>query len=234
LIEINLLPPEFRKKETKKFNMPDLPYLRIGGTFFLAMLGVEALLFAGLLFMKSNLSGLEKEIKTLGPDFDRIQKVKLGKARSGTYLRLLGGMMTRPFYWTQLLNAISNSLPETLWLTEISIERKMIDIEVKKAPESAPAPNAKGKKPRRISTPKNIRKAEYYLVIRGAAPINERSTAAVGKFIQQLEEQPVVRQITEHVKLEKIDRISDRKDQQSYVFTIRSLMKSGYGDEDAD
>ena len=250
MIEINLFPLEFRRKEAKAFKLPELPYLRIGAIIIAALVGVEALLFGGLLWTKAASRSLESEIRVLGPDFERIKALRLDKARKETNAAALDKMMKRPFSWTLLMNAVSDSLVDTLWLTEISVERKMFEFEIKAAPPKPPKKGAKSvkgakpvkdakddapaKKPSRIRGPQMAKRYEYFLVIQGSAPVASRTTAAVGQFIQSLEENQIIRGAVENVKLEKIDRMEDHSGAMRYVFTIRSKMKPAYGEDRAD
>jgi len=240
LIEINLLPPEFQKKPKRDFKLPDLPYLRIFGYIALAFVVVEALLFAGTLYGKGNLAQWEQRVKVLGPDFDRIKALKLEASRAEADLKTLNQMTVRSFYWTELLNSVSDSITEDVWLTYLGAERKTIEFDLPKKKDDndgEEGSDKKEKKNKNAPTPrKRIKRVfvetkghriEDYLMIRGSAPVSGQGTAAVGRFIQSLKDNKFVNQLVSDVKLDKIDRINDGT---LFTFTVVCRMKTPFGD----
>lgn len=243
MIEINLLPVEFQKKPKKDFKLPDLPYIRIFGVMIIVFAAVEALLFVGVLFARGGVASLENRLKKLSPDFERIKLLKLETSKAEADLTTLEGMTVRPIYWTAFLNAISNSITEDVWLTHVGALRKIVEFDMpkKKAPrdggdedESGASKDGNKAKPavsprRRLrvaETPKG-RRVDDYIIIKGSAPVSGQGTAAVGRFIQSLKDNPVINEAVSDMRLDKVDRVADGT---LFAFTVNCKMKKPFGD----
>ena len=84
------------------------------------------------------------------------------------------------------------------------------------------------RKARRVVGPTKERRFEYYLMLKGSAPVSGQGTAAIGRFVQSLQEHAYFQGVVSEVKLDKIDRIADDT---LFDFTVACRMKSPFGDK---
>jgi len=213
LIEINLLPTEFRKKETRKMKLPPLPTMRY---FIIALCGLallELLVFGLNWYKKTELAHLNESYERIRPELEEIDKLRDETSFIQKRLKNLRRLTTRPFYWTQLLNIISDEITEGVWLTEINIRESRIQ-----SNESR-----KGKRRRNKQESGDVR-IEKSIAIRGFSNSKVGGTAAVTKFIQRLEEHAVFQKPFSRIWLEKIGR-QKRGVNQLFDFTIVCLFE---------
>lgn len=230
MIEINLLPAQFRKKEKKEFKVPELPYRRIFVFFIIFLLVLEGFLFLQVVQQKSRLSEFRNEFKGLEPDIQRIRSIKSETSRLQARLRRLEGMYERPFYWTRLLNDISDSMTEGVWLTEISVQKK-VQMETRGS--------SRGKRLRKSAIARGSREkgaegqteeeTEYLLVMRGFIVSTPEGTAPVGKFVQSLQANTDLREVVSDIWLEKINR-ADTEKAQLFEFNVSCFFKEEYSE----
>lgn len=250
MIEINLLPAEFRKKEKKDkkdSKMPELPYLRMFIIFFIGLVAVEVLLFFFLLYQGQRSKELHMEAKHLAPDFERIKKIKLDTARTEAMQARLTELTTQPFHWTMLLAAISESVTEDIWLTSVETQKKIVLFDMpkpkekKEKKEKGKAADAKGKeksapeeKPRQRAATRQAKgkRNEHMLIIRGSAPATSEGTGSIGVFIQSLKDNELIKSIVTKAKLETIDRVivDEEAGTELFNFSVTCLLKDPLGE----
>ena len=122
MITLNLLPEEFRagRRPLTKFAMPDIPVrktLRLG---LPVVLGAQLLFLVWVLAQVPVLSRMGRELDTLkaahGDTLKQKSETKVLEAK----LKNLDRLTTRKFYWTNILNEISNAVPDGVWLRALS------------------------------------------------------------------------------------------------------------------
>ena len=163
MIEINLLPEELRKKEVPRLALPVgqiIKTVAIGfGVFLLAQL-----LFIGLVFYKQvELGLLDKQVADLRNDTAKIARMKSEITAVKLHLTQVQGLVERKFYWTQALNAISDSTTKGIWLRGFSLGQgempeskdKSRDKEKKEKEKRAKEKEAKEAKEEKSSKDKN-------------------------------------------------------------------------------
>ena len=237
MIEINLLPAEFRGKEKKETSaMPELPYKRLFIVLFAVVLVLEGLLGWLVFYRKGELAKLTVERKQIEPAAHRIQAVKTETVRVQTWLLELEQLTTRRILWTRLLNAISEGMTDDVWLTKMSIKREIKAVSQKAAPRRVrPGAKNRDKDPEKEET--SAKKQEpgrpvtkYLMVLNGTVSPKVDSTAAVGRFIKSLETSPTVQMYFSKVWLEKIDHVEeDEGNAEQFNFTVTCLFNKEAG-----
>lgn len=231
MIEINLLPQEFRGKQKKEVSGPGLPSRKVIIAFLAVLIAVEGLLGALVFVRKGGLGGLTAERKKLEPAARRIQTVKAETARLQARSLELEKAMYRRIRWAQLLNAVSDGMTDEVWLTKIWLKREVKVIAGKTAPRKLKAKDRLEKtesEKKQEDTGRSVTK--YVMVLNGTVSPRADSTAAVGKFITSLELNPVIQSLFSKVWLEKIDReVED--DVERFDFTVSCLFSKEFGGE---
>lgn len=196
MIEINLLPQEYRKKEGPKIS---LPAVAIGktivvamGIFFVVQLGLAAFAVS----QHVSLGATEREVERLTAENREIARHKDQIEFVRKRMLKIDQMTARPFYWAKLLNGLSDSVIKGVWLNEFSLIEVRLRAE-EKAENDAPA---EGDKPKRAARPKFSRQ----LNLAGSVVGQGDETAYIGKFIQELKENPELSQILDSIELSDI------------------------------
>ena len=127
MIEINLTPPQFRKKSKGSafaggLNIPFEIVIGVGGGLLMLLVLVHVYLFI------TNLGKIAEQ-QTLKGQFDKIATNKnvadgvLSDLRSAqaklTAVEKLAG--ERKIYWSQKLNLVSDAIPKGIWLKKIAL-----------------------------------------------------------------------------------------------------------------
>lgn len=184
-VEINLLPPEYRKKERAKLALPsDLPagkvvLLALGGIF-----AVQLLVSGYAFFQASRMTQVTAAIEKLKAENKEITAQKAEIEAMKDRAREVDRLSARPFYWSNLLGALTDSVSKGIWLTSLHIGE-------------GPAPDAVGAQGGGNAT---IR----YLRIEGSAVGQGDETASIGKFIAELKENPLLDELFDDVRLSNI------------------------------
>lgn len=135
MIEINLLPPNLRKKKKKQnpLRIPNIPKEAVIGLIG----GEAALLFLAhvilTMAMVANFTQrgrLEDELKKVSSQWEEAKNI-LGELRTmQNKLSAIEKVTTQQrTSWSQKLNDISDSLPRGVWLNKLSLDRKILLID---------------------------------------------------------------------------------------------------------
>ncbi len=122
MIEINLVPEEYRKRKRKKILV-----LPRGFAFFIGMWFFGLFIMFGILLnlnvesKRSKVEKLEKEWSLLQPKKVQLDTLKSEVSLLENELGSFKKVLYKKFYWSEKLNKISDSLLDGVWLTEISI-----------------------------------------------------------------------------------------------------------------
>ena len=227
MIKINLLPEEFRKKESQgqkldlsKFNIHNIPLLKIviAGVPVIVVLPI-ILLFMGL-YARSHLGSLEKKYRNIMPAKKEADALKTQIETMRKKMNAIDELMVKRFGWAKKLNSLSDSMTPGIWLTELSYSEKLTERPV--------TINIKGMKPKgQNDAAKTIMEkalAKYLIVSGYASGVGEDGTAAVGKFIKSLKDNSDFYSDFSAIELGviKTDRIED---QEVMSFRITCLFK---------
>lgn len=213
MIQINLLPEELRKKERIGLSLPEVPIHKTLVIFFGVFFAVQVLLSVFALVQKGRVGYVKKEIASLKAQNKEIMLRKAETASTRARLKEITGLTERNFFWTRLLNDISDSVTKGIWLTSLSLE----EIE---------APQAQGseQKPRRGET----RVMQKIIRIDGSAVGQGQETAFIGKFIKELKENPSLDELFQDVKLSNINQKKIR-DADVYDFSLACIFRTDKG-----
>ena len=119
MIEINLLPPEMRKK---KLELPEIPLIPVGvGILCVFVIGS---LILGLVVHRKNsqLKILRREWAEKLPLKNEADGLKAEAERLRREKVLLEDLSKRRFLWSAKLNSLSDLIPMGIWLTELSLD----------------------------------------------------------------------------------------------------------------
>lgn len=189
MIEINLLPPEHRRKERRKLALPsDLPAGKVVLVTLGALFALQLVASAYGFFQSARLKRVEAEIarlKTENADVT-LQKAEIDAMKAR--IREVDLLSERKFAWTALLNAFSDAISKGIWLTSFYV--------------------ADGEAPQSVGGETDGANAERmrYLRIEGSAVGQGDETANIGKFIQSLKENAVISELIEDVRLININQ----------------------------
>ena len=214
MIQINLLPEELRKKERIRLSLPEVPIRKVLIVFFSVLFAVQASLSVFALVQKGRIGQVQKEITALKAQNKEITFQKGETASARTKLREIQALTERDFFWTKVLNDLSDSVTKGIWLVHLSLE----DI------AAPPKGDEAGQKPRRGEARAMIKT----LRIDGSAVGQGQETAFIGKFIKELKENPSLSEIFQEVKLSNINQKKIR-DADVYDFSLTCLFRTEKG-----
>lgn len=209
MIEINLLPSEHRKKEHTRLALPsDLPagkivLMALGGIF-----AVQLLVSGYAFFQTSRLSQVSIEIEKLKIENKEITEQKNEIVAMKVRAQEVDTLSVRPFFWSNLLSAISDSTLKGIWLNDLSIGE-------------GPAPEAVG-----ASQSGSDTATVRYLRIEGSAVGQGDETASIGRFITELKQNPQLAELFDDVRLSNINQRKIREFD-VYDFMLVCVFKKG-------
>jgi len=162
MIEINLLPQEFRKKG--KSYLARIPKKEM----VLAVLGCLVLFHLFLISLTAmsakRLKSLKKAWQELAPEKERLDGLKKQLSEINARIPLFEQLIKNRILWSEKLNQLSESIVSGVWLNELSLVTKEAQ--------------AKGQ-------------LSKYLIIQGScASRTKDEPALIGRFMQNLKEDP--------------------------------------------
>lgn len=178
MIELNLLPEDRRKKDTVKFVMPDIPIKRTLLWVFGVFCGIQVLMALIAVFFTFQMNAIRRESAALKVEYKDLLVKKDEIATMKLRFRELQQLTVAPLSWTQLLNALTDSTTKGIWFRSISIGEGDV---VKAAP-------AGGKAKKAAAAPASV--SAKHLKIDGSVVAPGQETAFIGKFIQELKNNP--------------------------------------------
>lgn len=210
IIQTNLLPEELRKKERIRLLLPNVPLRKALTAFFGIFFMIQVALSGFAFYQKGRLGQVEKQTVALKAQNKEVAlrkaEITSAKARSNE----IASLIRRDFFWTKLLNDLSDSVTKGIWLTGLSIEDQV----------GPSVTNAKGRKVAGLKT--------KILSLGGSAVGQGQETATIGKFIKELKDHPSLSEIFQDVKLQNINQKRVR-DADVYDFTLTCLFKPEQG-----
>ena len=214
MIQINLLPEELRKKERIRLSLPEVPIRKMLIIFFGIFFAVQASLSVFALVQKGRVGKTERNIAALKIQNREITIRKAEIASSHARLKEIASLTEREFFWTQLLNDLSDSVTKGVWLTDLSLEEIAAPL-----PSGSSAP-----KSRKSASAVKIR----VLRIDGSAVGQGQETAFVGKFIKELKDNVSLGRVFQDVKLSNINQKKIR-DADVYDFSLSCIFRTDKG-----
>lgn len=169
MIQINLLPPELRKKVKRKRVALVLPKVRTLALVLgigIAVGSVQGALWLTVGVVRWQAARMDRKVQNLSAR-------KLELDRKGAEERMLRdklwtvGELERPIIWSRKLNDLSDAMVRGVWLSRLSMEKKIVEI-----------PGAGGKK---------LRQLTRSLILEGhALSMGEGEAATVAQFVKSL------------------------------------------------
>lgn len=180
MIELNLLPEELRKKEIPRFVLPEIPIRKTLTVFLSVFFGAQILVSLFALYEKLDLERIKREVASLKVSGYETSAQKSETVQMRARLKEVDVLTARPFYWSSLLNGVSDSMIKGVWLTGLSVTDVAQAGGAANTEKSTAEPNAKN----RTSVPARALKLEGSVVGRGD------ETAYIGKFIEKIKSNP--------------------------------------------
>jgi Tfp pilus assembly protein PilN len=118
MIEINLLPDELRRAQKTAFNLPR-EFLEKLIKLGICVLILPIILIPALTFTKSlMLKRVNKALDSIAPQRKQIDRIREESARHKALEKLFSSLFQSRLSVSPKLNAVSDSLPQGLWLDE--------------------------------------------------------------------------------------------------------------------
>lgn len=121
MIEINLLPEELRKKEERINILAELPIQRGAIVFVSAFFVIQLLASVYAFTLSSHMKVTRSEIAAMTATNKEIAAQKTRMILIKKRIEKGEAVTRRSFYWSEFLNALSNSVTKGAWLTSLSI-----------------------------------------------------------------------------------------------------------------
>lgn len=226
MIEINLLPQEYRKKEPRfkgveisQLNLQNIPVMYIVAVVAGFLLVAQVSLFMLSLYGKSQISSLNKKYDGIKPQKQKFDELSSKAAITRKKISAIDDLMGKRFKWAGMLNEIGDSITPGIWLTSLSYDEKSVEKLVprtqnKNSTEPPPPPI------RQVVLSRN-------LVISGyAAGAGEQGAALVGKLIKSMKDEAGLSEkfgdvVLGSIKSEKVE------DQDVMNFRITCIFNEG-------
>ena len=136
MIDINLIPPQLRKKENRgigilsSIDLPKQTLLGAGGIFAALLILIHVLL-AGMWVIKATRHVVYKTVwQQMSPDKTTVdsinQEFKDLKSKMSTIADIAS---KKAFFWSQKLNILSDTIPKGVWIKRISWNNTVLTIE---------------------------------------------------------------------------------------------------------
>ena len=197
MIEINLLPEEMRKREAVKIALPDIPIKKTLLASGAVLLTLQFLLMVGALYVRVDLNSLSRNVSGLREQNREVLRQKADIRGMQMRIKEVHTLATRRFAWASLLNAVSQSMTRSVWLTDARIEDEEIRPTVAapkaaaKGSKSQPATGVENKEKDKKDKEKEKEKParvmhEKVLILEGSAIGAGQETAYIGKFLKEI------------------------------------------------
>lgn len=116
MIELNLLPEEYRKKK-KKLELPEVPIIPLAAALVGGLLLFHFLLGGLILICKGRLSSLDETWRGLAPKKAEIDAIKLEIKTTAKKNSAIEKLIEKRLRWARLLNELGDTLSANIWLT---------------------------------------------------------------------------------------------------------------------
>ena len=216
MIELNLLPEEFRRKEVSKLVMPEIPIKKTLLIAVPAVIGIQILLSVVAFGVKMRAQGLKNEIVDTKQKTKTIVEHKSETAQLRTKLTQVEAQVKRPFYWSALLNALSDSMIKGVWLNTLSVAEE---------PESSHRTRQTKETVKSSSKAPSSALMLKVLKLEGSVVGKGDETANVGKFIKELKSNVILADIFSEIELSDMTQ-RKIKEFDAYDFVISCVFKS--------
>jgi len=196
MIEINLLPPELKKKRQKiaLFKMPDMqkftgiPLPIIISGFFGFMVIVQLLVFGMVVIANKRFEVFQKNNETIMPQVNEVRKLKSQLNVMTNRVKAIDEIVEKRLNWAKKLNDLVYSVPSGVWLTTLYYDEIFTEGNGTASKEArVRARRAQKRSPKSKRQKKNPVKVLRFLSLTGHAYSKfEDPTASITKFVENL------------------------------------------------
>lgn len=209
MIQVDLLPEDFRSKEKVGFQLTDLASSKsILGCLALSVIISVLLVIFKITIITPQYKAAQDLHFQHSPTIARIQALKAEIARLQDQERKVKESMSRPFFWTDVMNGFAESVVKGIWLDQI---------QVKKVKTGSTLPAANSATGREVPVYANI------LVISGEVISGEDPTATVSQFTSSILKNQKLNPVFQEVFVKDIKKKSDKNN--LYTFEIHATFK---------
>ena len=184
MIEINLLPPELKKRK-KNIELPDISFLPIVAGLLGVIIIIHLLLGLTLALKARTLNRLERKWKTILPQKEKADKMKAEFTGMKSKVDAIDKLVKNRRSWARRLNDMSDAMIPGVWLNKLWLESRVITQEPVAKSDTGESNSAKIREIK--AEPKKTVIRTLHLngsVIAGGG----EETATIGKFIRSLKE----------------------------------------------
>lgn len=224
MIEINLLPQEYRKKEPRfkgvdlsQLNLQSIPVMYIVVVVVGSLLVAQGGLFLLSLYGKAQVSALTKKYENIRPQKQKFDDLRAKAAATKKKISAIDELMGKRSNWAGMLNDLSESMTPGIWLVNLSYDEKVTE---KLIPRTVPKNSSGGALPpvRQVSLARNLTISGY------AAGAGEQGAALVGKFIKSMKDNQALSEEFSDITLGSI-KSEKVEDQDVMNFKITCMFK---------
>ncbi len=229
MIEINLLPQEMRKKESRfkaiefsEFDFKSLPLKNIAIVAAGVLVGLHLLLFVSGVHSKSKAAALLKKYSSIAVQNKDATSLKDQVELIHKKVAAIDELMVKRFGWAKKLNDLSDSITPGVWISSLDYDENLSERSIQPVQKSS---NGKDKAPASKKSTEKV--MSRFLIISGyASSMGEQGTALIGKFIQNLKDSPGFYADFYDIELGSI-RSDKVKDQEVMSFKLTCMFKGG-------
>lgn len=179
MIKVNLLPEEYKRKRRAaiELNIPlPLPAVLAGAGVLALVLLVSVSLFVGSMMVGRHIQATKRDLAGIQSRAAYAEQLVARKAALDKKMSIIESLVAKRTLWWEKLNRLAYLVPDEVWLTRVSTEKRVEQVPAVKPGEKATTID------------------RYFLVITGLAlPPPDRRTGELGvvsKFIRMLKEDP--------------------------------------------
>jgi len=180
MIEINLLPPELKKKR-RKIELPDISFLPIVAGLLGVIIIIHLLLGLTLALKAKTLKRLERKWETVLPEKQKADKLKAELTSMRSKVDAIDDLVKNRHSWARRLNDISDTMIPGVWLNKLWLERRVIIQELVVKSDTGESEAKAKAEPKKVII-KTLHLNGSVIVAGG------EETATIGKFIRSLKE----------------------------------------------
>ena len=207
MIEINLIPPEMKKKPSQfsaidfsGFDITSIPVLKISAVISVSLIVLQIIIFLAAVLLNAELGSANKKYDSISSEKEEADALKAKVADINKRSKAIDELVVNRFSWAREMRLLSDSVTSGIWLSELSYDEVF----------------SSGS--RKTTMPGAILISGY------ASGVGEKGTAMIGKFIKSLQDNKSFSSAMASVDL--ISTKSDKVDSQDVMgFRIRCPFK---------
>ncbi|MFT5207956.1 MAG: Tfp pilus assembly protein PilN [Candidatus Omnitrophota bacterium] len=228
MIQVDLTPQEYRYIKPGSNLPPFVSPKNVIRLWVIIFIIQMILVLMNNFYLSPKQEASRQAIVSIGKPLGEVRKIKTETSDLQARVRLLEGGVNKPLYWTQILNEISEAIVSQVWLNHIQLKQNIFDLSMEEATARAqasvtrldPVPVVK-----RYLTEKRLT-----IALSGQSINPDQGTAIVGRFIDSLKSQPILKKVTSDIVLDKVKKVRSGT-HQLLDFRIYCVFKPEYEQE---